>query len=140
MSYIDVTLANAWTDKDRLKLTAIDVYLENQIASQVIQRASRAFDTTDWENAVTTPPIILSIIAMTYAGRYGQSKTQDNISGMDNYWTKLVEDANKILENLIIGEITLRDIDGEIIPINSSGVISGEPIESEPFFSVAMEF
>ena len=77
---------------------------------------------------------------MIYTGRYGQSKTQDNISGIDNYWTKLVEDANKILENLIIGEITLRDIDGVIIPVVSSGVISGEPLESEPFFSVAMEF
>lgn len=140
MPYIDATLANAWTDKDRLNLTAIDVNLENQIASQVIQRASRAFDTATWENSATTPPIIRSIIAMIYAGRYGQSKTQDNISGIDNYWTKLVEDANKILENLIIGEITLRDSDGVIIPVVSSGVISGEPIESEPFFSVAMEF
>lgn len=140
MPYIDVKLANAWTDKDRLDLTAIDVNLENQIASQVIQRASRAFDTATWENSATTPPIILSIIAMVYAGRYGQSKTQDNISGIDNYWTKLVEDANKILESLIIGEITLRGSDGVIIPIVSSGVISGEPIESEPFFSVAMEF
>ena len=140
MSYIDVTLANAWTDKDRLNLTAIDVNLENQIASQVIQRASRAFDTAYWENSATTPPIILSIIAMIYTGRYGQSKTQDNISGIDNYWTKLVEDANKILESLILGEITLVDSDGEIIPVVSSGVISGEPTESEPFFNVAMEF
>ena len=140
MAYIDVQLANAWTDKDRFNLTAIDVNLENQIASQVIERASQAFDTATWENSATTPPIILSIIAMIYTGRYGQSKTQDNISGIDNYWTKLVEDANKILENLIIGEITLRDDDGNIIPIISSGVISGEPLESEPFFSVAMEF
>lgn len=140
MPYIDATLANAWTDGDRLNLTDINVKLENQIAAQVIQRASRAFDTATWENSATTPPIILSIIAMIYTGRYGQSKTQDNISGIDNYWTKLVEDANRILDNLIIGEITLRDDEGNIIPIISSGVISGEPLESEPFFTVAMEF
>ena len=140
MSYIDVTLANAWTDKDRLNLTAIDVNLENQIASQVIERASQAFDTSLWENTATTPTIIKSIIAMMYVGRSGQARTQDNINGVDNYWTKLVEDAMRLLDSVIRGELVLRDEDGEIIPVISAGAISGEPIESEPFFNVLMDF
>ena len=140
MAYIDVALANAWTDKDRFNLTAIDVNLENQIASQVIERASQAFDTSLWQNTATTPTIIKSIIAMMYVGRSGQARTQDNINGVDNYWTKLVEDAMRLLDSVIRGELLLRDDDGVIIPVISAGAISGEPIESEPFFSVLMDF
>ena len=140
MAYIDVALANAWTDKDRFNLTAIDVNLENQIASQVIERASQAFDTSLWQNSATTPTMIKSIIAMMYVGRSGQARTQDNINGVDNYWTKLVEDAMRLLDSVIRGELALRDEDGEIIPVISAGAIYGEPRESEPFFSVLMEF
>ena len=140
MAYIDVALANAWTDKDRFNLTAIDVNLENQIASQVIERASQAFDTSLWENTATTPTIIKSIIAMIYVGRSGQARTQDNINGVDNYWTKLVEDAMRLLDSVIRGELVLRDEDGEIIPVISAGAIYGEPGESEPFFNVLMDF
>ena len=140
MAYIDVQLANAWTDKDRFNLTAIDVNLENQIASQVIERASQAFDTSLWVNTGTTPTIIKSIIAMIYVGRSGQARTQDNINGVDNYWTKLVEDAMRLLDSVIRGELVLRDEDGEIIPVISAGAIYGEPGESEPFFNVMMDF
>ena len=140
MAYIDVALANAWTDKDRFNLTAIDVNLENQIASQVIERASQAFDTSLWQNTATTPTIIKSIIAMMYVGRSGQARTQDNINGVDNYWTKLVEDATRLLDSVIRGELALRDEDGEIIPVISAGAIYGEPTESEPFFNVLMDF
>ena len=140
MAYIDVALANAWTDKDRFNLTAIDVNLENQIASQVIERASQAFDTSLWVNTDTTPTIIKSIIAMIYVGRSGQARTQDNINGVDNYWTKLVEDAMRLLDSVIRGELVLRDEDGEIIPVISAGAIYGEPVESEPFFNVLMDF
>ena len=59
MPYIDVALANAWTDGDRLNLTDINVKLENQIASQVIQRASRAFDTATWENSATLVDLVM---------------------------------------------------------------------------------
>ena len=131
MAYIDVALANAWTDKDRFNLTAIDVNLENQIASQVIERASQAFDTSLWVNTATTPTIIKSIIAMMYVGRSGQARTQDNINGVDNYWTKLVEDAMRLLESVIRGELVLRDEDGETIPVISAGAIYGEPGESD---------
>ena len=140
MAYIDVALANAWTDKDRFNLTAIDVNLENQIASQVIERASQAFDTSLWQNTATTPTIIKSIIAMMYVGRSGQARTQDNINGVDNYWTKLVEDAIRLLDSVIRGELVLRDEDVEIIPVISAGAIYGEPVESEPFFNVLMDF
>ena len=140
MAYINIALANAWTDKDRLNLTTIDADLENQIASQVIERASQAFDTSLWQNTATTPTIIKSIIAMMYVGRSGQARTQDNINGVDNYWTKLVEDAMRLLDSVIRGELVLRDDDGEIIPVISAGAISGEPIESEPFFNVLMDF
>lgn len=140
MSYIDVALVNAWTDKDRYNLTTIDGQLESQIAAQVIQRASQAFDTHSWSNSATTPMIIKSIIAMIYVGRSYQAKTLDNINGIDNYGTKLVEDGYRFLEAVVAGELQLFDEDGNLIPIISSGVISGEPLESEPFFSVSMEF
>lgn len=140
MAYINIELANAWTDKDRLNLTTIDANLENQIASQVIQRASQAFDVTFWTDITNTPMLIKSIISMTYVGRSYQSKTLDNISGLDNYGTKLIEDARLLLDAVVKGEIQLFDEEGNPIPIYSTGVISGEPMESEPFFTVAMEF
>lgn len=140
MPYINTGLVNAWTDRDRFNLIAIDDNLEYQIASQVIERASQVFDTSTWADTATTPKIIISIIAMQYAGRSYQSKTLDNISEMDNYGSKLIDDSNLLLDKIIMGEIGLRDEDGNPIPMISSGVISGEPTEGEPSFSMELEF
>lgn len=140
MSYITVELANAWTDKGRLNLVTLDEELESQIADQIIGRASQVFDTSLWLDGLTTPKLILSIIAMQYAGRWYQSKTLDNISEIDNYGSKLIRDSNQILDAVILGEIALRDDDGEIIIPISSGVISGEPFEGDPQFSMELEF
>ena len=141
MTILTSALVNAWTDKDRLNLTALDSNLESQIASQVIAQASQAFDTSTWVSEATTPTLIKSVMAMMYAGRIYQNRNIDSVDDLTFYGSKLIQDANTLLENIISGLIVLKDAStGVVVPMASPAQISYEPIESDPMFSMEMIF
>lgn len=134
-------LVNAWTDKDRLNLTSLDAELESQIASQVIAQASQAFDTSLWTSANNTPTLIKSVMAMIYAGRMYQNRNIDSVDDLTFYGSKLIQDANALLDNIIGGLIVLKDaVTGVVISMANPSQIIFEPIESEPAFSMEMTF
>ena len=141
MTILTTALVNAWTDKDRLNLTALDLDLESQIASQVIAQASQAFDTSTWVSEATTPTLIKSVMAMMYVGRIYQNRNIDSVDDLTFYGSKLIQDANSLLNNIISGLIVLRDAGGGGGgPGGSPAQISYEPIESDPMFSMEMIF
>ncbi|HNV18271.1 MAG TPA: hypothetical protein PKJ52_01360 [Rectinema sp.] len=130
----------AWSNGDKVTwATSIDTDLDSQIASQVLAKAARAFDITSWVDKNTTPQLILSIIAMNYAGRKFQEMYGEDSLNSD-YGTALITDANNMLENLISGDLILLDED--LIPTESQavGTVTYEPTESNPMFYVEMRF
>ena len=140
MAILTTALVNAWTDKDRLNLTTLDNDLESQIASQVIAQASQAFDTSSWISEATTPMLIKSVMAMMYAGREYQNRNIDAVDDITFYGSKLIQDAEALLNNIISGLIVLKDTTNTVVPMSTSSKISYEPIESNPAFSMEMIF
>ena len=69
MTYLNTALVDAWTNTEKVTWAAVvDESLDSQVASQVLARVSKAFDTSTWIDTDTTPRLILSIIAMNYVG------------------------------------------------------------------------
>ena len=64
MSYITYQEANAWLEKTKLNLTALDSELEKSISSQVLSEIAQIYDVSSWSDANTTPSLVLKIIAM----------------------------------------------------------------------------
>ena len=141
MTYLNTALVDAWTNTEKVTWAAVvDESLDSQVASQVLARVSKAFDTSTWIDTDTTPRLILSIIAMNYVGRKFQEMYGDDSLNSD-YGTAIITDANNLLINLLAGDLILTDEDGlPIDPTYSVGSISFEPLESDPMFSVEMRF
>ena len=141
-SYLTTQMVQAWVNTGKVTwATTVDAEFANQIASQVLAKAARAFDTSTWYDESTTPSLILSIIAMIYVGRKFQETYGDDSLNSD-YGTALVTDANNMLENLISGDLILTNADGDLITTvtDSVGSVSFEPTESDPLFSIGMTF
>jgi hypothetical protein len=123
MTYITVPDAQAWLEGTKLALTELDAQLETQISTQIISRLSGAFDTTSWVSAATTPPLIVSIIAMTYASwLYSRTYSEDG------------PDSNEYaLRLLAIAEINIAGLsDGTLLlpgttTVNTQGTAMGYP-------------
>ncbi len=142
--YLKKESVNAWSNSDKVTWATIDTELESQITSQVLGRVSRVFDVSAWYDSNTTPKIILSVMAMIYAGRKFQELYGDDSLNSD-YGTALITDAKNMLQNILDGDMDLFDDSGNQIDPIGNGLTSGgtvlfEPTESEPMFSVSMSF
>ena len=141
--YLTSKMVLAWTNTEKVTwANNVDADLDSQIASQVLAKVARAFDTSSWYDKDTTPELILSIMSMIYVGRKFQEMYSDDSSNSD-YGTALIIDANNMLENLLSGDLVLSNEDGLLIdPVVafSGGRISFEPTESDPLFTVDMRF
>lgn len=125
MATITTELVNAWTDKDKLNITSIDVNgLEPQIVAQVLSKLSSKFDVSYWQTTATTPKLVLSVMAMIYAGRtYQETYATDGVD-VDSYGTMLIADAESLLNSILDGTSTLSDAGGTIIILPSPNVSS----------------
>ena len=140
--YLTTQMVQAWVNTGKVTwATTVDAEFANQIASQVLAKAARSFDTSTWHDDSATPSLILSIIAMIYVGRKFQEVYGDDSLNSD-YGTALVTDANNMLENLVSGDLILTDADGDLITTitDSVGSVSFEPTESDPLFNIGMTF
>ena len=140
--YLTTQMVQAWVNTGKVTwATTVDAEFANQIASQVLAKAARSFDTSTWHDDSTTPSLILSIIAMIYVGRKFQEVYGDDSLNSD-YGTALITDANNMLENLVSGDLILTDADGDLITTitDSVGSVSFEPTESDPLFNIGMTF
>lgn len=135
MATITKEQAQAWADKYKLNIDALDTELEAQIVAQVFSRVGVRYDTSTWENTITTPSLVSSIIAMIYTGRVYQQRyaidTEPNA-----YGTTLINDALNLIELVVNGEYPLTgNINVTVIDILlGRGTVSFEP--TEPVFTM----
>lgn len=110
MSHITAREANAWTDKFKLNLTALDEELEAGVASQVLGRVSQTYDTSGWTTEVNTPSLVRSIIAMMYVAWYFE-RTYSEETDISNYGILLMERAERLIDGLVTGANILVEVD-----------------------------
>lgn len=140
MAYLTVGLLNAWIDHDRqIDLTSIEAELESQLSSQVITSVSGIVDTTSWVDVATTPMIIKSIIAMQYMGRFYQRVYIEDVNDYDFYGNQLLLKADKLLDQIISGEVSIYNEDGTIVDRPDNAIASYELPEVSAF-SMELEF
>jgi hypothetical protein len=131
MAYIAPVDAQAWLEGTKLTITTLDAPLETQVSTQVISRLSRAFDTATWLSAATTPSLVVSIIAMTYASwLYSRTYSEDG-PDTNEYALRLLAIAESNIAGLIDGSLILP---GTVIT-NTQGTAMGYPNDA----SSAME-
>lgn len=143
MATITTDMANAWVDKSKLTIPAIDSMLESQIVAQVFSKLGVKYDTTLWTSTENTPSLVQSVVSMIYAGMtYIQAFAIDYTSNSsDLYGNQLIADANKIIDSVVSGQVALLD-SRQTVSINSltdynfSPVVATELISSEPKFSM----
>jgi hypothetical protein len=102
MAYITARDANAWADKFKLNLTALDDDLEVSVASQVLARVSQRYDTSAWLTPETTPSLIKSIIAMMYTGWYFQRVYSED-TDISTYGALLLTRAEDLIDGIVSG-------------------------------------
>lgn len=131
MSIITVEEANAWADKSKLILDALDSELEGSIAGQVLSRVSQAYDTSSWLSAQTTPSLVKKIIAMLYVAWYYERAYSED-GGENTYSARLFEQAEALLEGIVTGALIIpADEADSILPgaggTSAVGYEFGEP-------------
>lgn len=110
MAYIEARDANAWADKFKLNLTALDDDLEVSVASQVLAKVSQRYDTSGWITPQTTPSLIKSIIAMMYTGWYFQRVYSED-TDISTYGALLLTRAEDLMDGIVSGTNVLVEAD-----------------------------
>lgn len=140
MSYITYQEANAWLEKTKLNLTALDSELEKSISSQVLSEIAQIYDVSSWSDANTTPSLVLKIIAMKYAGWYIQRTYSEDLP-INDYAELLLAEADRLIQGITEGALILSDPNLDI-EFNESYLGEGSPsfyprdLDGEPKFTM----
>ena len=130
MIVIGIEEANAWADKSKLILDALDTELVDSVTVQVFGRISPVYETASWINPLTTPPIVRKIIAMLYvAWLYERTYSEDGSQNV--YSIRLFEQAYTLLDALVAGDLLIEDL-APLPQATASGLVS------EPVFTMGL--
>lgn len=123
-SKVSLSEVQAWLEPTKLTLATIDTALEGQVSTQIFARVSGEFLHTDlWVDSTTTPVIIRSIIAMTYAAWIiDKSYSQDAVA--TNLATQLRKWAGDLLDGIVSGIVDVVEL---TITSDAMGNPSWEP-------------
>jgi len=108
VALITITEAQQWAEKSKLTLSTLENGLVDQIATQILNRIAQAYDTTVWTTPTNTPPIVRSIIAMSYVSWvYSKTYSEDEVSE-NAYALRLLAWAEALIMGILDGttEIT----------------------------------
>lgn len=130
MAVISVEEANAWADKSKLILDALDTELVVSVTDQVFARISPVYDTTSWSTPLNTPSIVRKIIAMLYVA-WVYERTYSEDGGQNTYSMRLFEQAYGILDGVADGTLAIEDVNLPgltTVQIDAPGYYPSEPV------------
>lgn len=126
MGNIVVGEAQVWCERTKLDLgSQLDGELEVQIASHVVARIATVYDTSSWTTSTSTPQIVKTIIAMSYAAWMYDRLYSDDNDDTNAYADKLRATADAMLANILDGTTEIPGID----PTSDSGAPSFYPTD-----------
>lgn len=143
MATITLDMLSSWADGAKLTISTIDEELELQIVAQVFSELSGRYNTELWTDADSTPALVQSILSMIYVGRIYQKTYAIDVENIDSYGSMLVADAEKLVQGIVNGSLTLTDARDTVIIegsyVSELALMSVVPVElslSEPKFSM----
>lgn len=111
-SHITLAEAKSWIELTKLVPAdfSVDTELERQVSQQVFARLQGIYQTNVWLDAVSTPDLVRSIIAMLYCAWIYDRAYSDDDDDQNTYADTLRRNAETLLAGLIDGSIDIPDI------------------------------
>jgi hypothetical protein len=109
MVHIALDEANAWFESTKLALSEVDEQLESQVVSLLFSRLAGTYPTTSWIDEATTPDLIRTLIAMSYAAWY-YDRTYSDDSESNEYAALLRRYIEDNISGLLSGSVTIIEI------------------------------
>jgi hypothetical protein len=107
--YITVDEANAYADKNKLIVTAVDVDLETSQAVQLFAKLGQVYDVSTWVDDTTTPSLVRKVLAMYYTGWF-YLRTYSEDEDVSTYGQMLIRQADDLLAGIVAGTLVLSDV------------------------------
>lgn len=102
--------AKGWIETSKLDVQALDLDHLDQIETEILARISSVYDTSGWLDRASTPRLIQTIIAKTYAGWLYDKYYSENQSQPNNYSQLVKANAEMLITGLVEGTITIPGV------------------------------
>lgn len=110
MPNISVNEAQAWAEGTKLTISALDIELENHLATEVIVRLSSITDTSAWVSESATPKLVRTIISKLYVAWVYDRQYSEDIAEGSAYSDRLRANAEMLMLGLLDGTIELPGV------------------------------
>lgn len=107
MARIEASDAKGWGEPTKLDLSTLDLFLLEQIETEVIGRLNVAYTTTTWTDYTNTPSLVKVIIAKSYVSWFYDRQYSENQGEANEYATMLRANAEMLIVGLVNGTIEL---------------------------------
>lgn len=107
MARIEAKDAKGWGEPTKLDLSTLDLYLLDQIETEVLGRLNGVFTTTTWTDNTNTPSLVKVIIAKAYVAWFYDRQYSENQGEANEYALMLRANSEMLITGLIDGTIEL---------------------------------
>lgn len=100
----------SWLEITKLNLAALNTDLLLQLEEEVLVQLSSVYDTSTWTDDTTTPKIVRTIIAKTYASYHIDKVYSENQDEGNDYAARLIANANMLIAGLVSGLFEIPEV------------------------------
>lgn len=110
MPRITTNNVQAWLERAKLTLAALDLDFLEQLEEEVLVRLAIIYDTSVWVSPATTPLIVKTIISKKYASWHIDKAYSENQDEGNDYAARIDQNAEMLLTGLVGGIIEIPGI------------------------------
>lgn len=105
MAYLTQPDVQAFLEQTKARIDTIDPVLDQDTSAYVLGSLDGQYDITTWINGDTTPSLVLSIMAMRYAGIFYSRNYSEDEQSMNGWGAWLLKECDTLLNAIISGSI-----------------------------------
>lgn len=124
----------SWLELTKLNLAALNTDLLSQLEEEVLVQLSSVYDVSTWVDETTTPKIVRTIIAKTYASYQIDKAYSENQDEGNDYAARLMANANMLLAGLTSGMFEIPEVPSPENPGTASFYPTDASSAMEPTF------
>jgi hypothetical protein len=118
MAYLTQDSVQGWFQGLRGDVDDLDPALESLAVEYVLGALRERYDVSGWTDDLDTPTLVLSAMALFYAGTWYNAHYHEQSDDLSGYGAWLLGMADKILMGLNAGDL---DLDSDVDPVISTG-------------------
>jgi hypothetical protein len=122
VSYLNVDQVQSWLQSTKYPLSHVDTTFEGLASTTVLGKLSQRYDTSGWNDAATTPVLVIQIMSMLVAS-YELRKFASEEDGRTTHADWLEERAMMLCSDIVDGCIDIEGLDP-----NPASALGGGPL------------